>query len=125
MPTFDVLTMGRSCIDLYAHQIGVPITEVTSFDAYVGGGPPKINPRAPPPWFCSPPPSPGGGAPGEEGAVIVLVGTSLTHEPARSATLFAASRAAAAGKQVFVDIDYRPDLWNSRTDFANAVQALV
>ena len=28
--TFDVLTMGRSCIDLYAHQIGVPITQVTS-----------------------------------------------------------------------------------------------
>jgi 5-dehydro-2-deoxygluconokinase len=43
MPTFDVLTMGRSCIDLYAHQIGVPITEVTSFDAYVGGCPTNIS----------------------------------------------------------------------------------
>src|SRR5918999_1511938 len=41
--TFDVLTMGRSCIDLYAHQIGVPITEVTSFDAYVGGCPTNIS----------------------------------------------------------------------------------
>jgi 5-dehydro-2-deoxygluconokinase len=29
--------MGRSCIDLYAHEIGVPITGVRSFDAYVGG----------------------------------------------------------------------------------------
>jgi 5-dehydro-2-deoxygluconokinase len=29
--------MGRSCIDLYAHEIGVPITAVRSFDAYVGG----------------------------------------------------------------------------------------
>src|SRR5262249_49631192 len=38
---FDVLTMGRSSIDLYAHQIGVPITSVTSFDAYVGGRPPN------------------------------------------------------------------------------------
>jgi 5-dehydro-2-deoxygluconokinase len=38
-----VLTMGRSCIDLYAHQIGVPITEVTSFDAYVGGCPTNIS----------------------------------------------------------------------------------
>ena len=40
---YDVLTMGRSCIDLYAHQIGVPITEVTSFDAYVGGCPTNIS----------------------------------------------------------------------------------
>src|SRR5262245_40560508 len=40
--TFDVLTMGRSSIDLYAHQISVPMTEVTSFDAYVGGCPTNI-----------------------------------------------------------------------------------
>ena len=39
---FDVLTMGRSSIDLYAHQIGVPITSVSSFDAYVGGCPTNI-----------------------------------------------------------------------------------
>ena len=35
--------MGRSSIDLYAHQIGVPITDVTSFDAYVGGCPTNIS----------------------------------------------------------------------------------
>jgi 5-dehydro-2-deoxygluconokinase len=35
--------MGRSCIDLYAHQIGVPITAVRSFDAYVGGCPTNIS----------------------------------------------------------------------------------
>jgi len=40
--SLDVLTMGRSSIDLYAHQIGVPMTEVTSFDAYVGGCPTNI-----------------------------------------------------------------------------------
>src|SRR4029077_488046 len=34
---YDVLAMGRSSIDLYAHQIGVPITAVTRFDPYVGG----------------------------------------------------------------------------------------
>ena len=39
---FDVLTMGRSSIDLYAHQIGVPMTRVASFDAYVGGCPTNI-----------------------------------------------------------------------------------
>ena len=42
-PTYDVLAMGRSCIDLYAHQIGVPITDVTSFDAYVGGCPTNVS----------------------------------------------------------------------------------
>src|SRR6058998_4205115 len=41
--TLDVLAMGRSCIDLYAHQIGVPVTEVTSFAAYVGGCPTNIS----------------------------------------------------------------------------------
>src|SRR3970040_1225346 len=41
--TYDVLTMGRSCIDLYAHEIGVPITRVRSFDAYVGGCPTNIS----------------------------------------------------------------------------------
>ena len=39
---YDVVAMGRSSIDLYAHQIGVPMTEVTSFDAYVGGCPTNI-----------------------------------------------------------------------------------
>lgn len=40
--TYDVLAVGRSSIDLYAHQIGVPFTEITSFDAYVGGCPTNI-----------------------------------------------------------------------------------
>jgi 5-dehydro-2-deoxygluconokinase len=40
---YDVLCMGRSSIDLYAHQIGVPITEVRSFDAYVGGCPTNVS----------------------------------------------------------------------------------
>jgi 5-dehydro-2-deoxygluconokinase len=41
--TYDVLAMGRSCIDLYAHEIGVPITAVRSFDAYVGGCPTNVS----------------------------------------------------------------------------------
>ena len=40
---YDVVTFGRSCIDLYAHQIGVPLTEVKTFDAYVGGCPANIS----------------------------------------------------------------------------------
>jgi 5-dehydro-2-deoxygluconokinase len=38
----DLLCMGRSSIDLYAHEIGVPITDVKSFDAYVGGCPTNV-----------------------------------------------------------------------------------
>lgn len=40
---FDVLCMGRSCIDLYAHETGVSITGVNSFDAYVGGCPTNVS----------------------------------------------------------------------------------
>jgi 5-dehydro-2-deoxygluconokinase len=40
---YDVLTMGRSSIDLYAHEIGVPMPGVKSFDAYVGGCPTNIS----------------------------------------------------------------------------------
>jgi 5-dehydro-2-deoxygluconokinase len=40
---YDVLAMGRSSIDLYAHEIGLPIAEVKSFDAYVGGCPTNVS----------------------------------------------------------------------------------
>src|SRR6476659_1218580 len=40
---FDVLAMGRSSLDLYAHDIGVPRAEVRSFDAYVGGCPTNVS----------------------------------------------------------------------------------
>jgi 5-dehydro-2-deoxygluconokinase len=41
--TYDVLAIGRSSIDLYAHQVGVPISDVRSFDAYVGGCPTNVS----------------------------------------------------------------------------------
>jgi 5-dehydro-2-deoxygluconokinase len=40
---YDVLAMGRSSIDLYAHEIGRPLPEVRSFDAYVGGCPTNVS----------------------------------------------------------------------------------
>jgi 5-dehydro-2-deoxygluconokinase len=187
LPRYDVLAIGRSSIDLYAHQIGVPITEVTSFDAYVGGCPTNISvgtrrlglksalltavgedqvgefvlafleregidtryiPRKPkhrtsaviltiqPPdrfpltyyregcadreLTCDDVRA----APVGESAIVVVSGTGLTHEPSRSATLFAADAARAAGRQVFLDLDYRPDQWGSRADFAQTVQRL-
>ena len=38
-----MLAMGRSSIDLYAHEIGRPMTDVHSFDAYVGGCPTNVS----------------------------------------------------------------------------------
>jgi 5-dehydro-2-deoxygluconokinase len=185
---YDVLAIGRSSIDLYAHQIGVPITEVTSFDAYVGGCPTNISvgtrrlglrsalltavgadqvgdfvlaflekegietkyiPRKPhhrtsaviltiqPPdrfpltyyregcadreLTCDDVRN----APVENSAIVVVSGTGLTHEPSRSATLFAAERASTFGNDVFVDLDYRPDQWGSRSEYAGAAQRLL
>ncbi len=40
--TYDLLSMGRSSIDLYANDIGVPFVEIKSFAAYVGGCPTNI-----------------------------------------------------------------------------------
>ncbi|HZM87105.1 MAG TPA: 5-dehydro-2-deoxygluconokinase [Blastocatellia bacterium] len=39
---YDILTMGRSSIDLYANDIGAPFPEIKSFAAYVGGCPTNI-----------------------------------------------------------------------------------
>ena len=39
---FDLLTMGRSSIDLYSNDIGAAFEEIASFAAYVGGSPLNI-----------------------------------------------------------------------------------
>jgi len=39
---YDLITMGRSCIDLYSNDVGAPFEEITSFAAYVGGSPTNI-----------------------------------------------------------------------------------
>jgi len=41
--SFDILSMGRSSIDLYANDIGAPFPEIKSFAAYVGGCPTNIS----------------------------------------------------------------------------------
>ena len=41
--TYDVLSMGRSSIDLYSNDIGAPFAEIKSFAAYVGGCPTNIS----------------------------------------------------------------------------------
>lgn len=188
MPAFDVLTMGRSSIDLYAHQVGVPITGVTSFDAYVGGCPTNISvgarrlglraalltavgddqvgdfvlafldregvdtrfvPRKPghrtsavvltimpPDRFPLTFYREGcadreltredvARAPIDQSAMIVLTGTGLSHDPGRTATLFAAARAREAGVEVIVDLDYRADQWRRRSEYAGLVDRLL
>ncbi len=42
MKKYDVITMGRSSIDLYANEVGAPFVEINSFAAYVGGSPTNI-----------------------------------------------------------------------------------
>ncbi|HEX8338049.1 MAG TPA: 5-dehydro-2-deoxygluconokinase [Pyrinomonadaceae bacterium] len=39
---YDLLTVGRSSIDLYANEVGAPFPEIKSFAAYVGGCPTNI-----------------------------------------------------------------------------------
>ena len=41
--TYDLITMGRSSIDLYANDVGAPFPEIKSFAAYVGGSPTNIS----------------------------------------------------------------------------------
>src|SRR5712664_1058201 len=40
---YDVITMGRSSIDLYSNDIGAPFEEISNFAAYVGGCPTNIS----------------------------------------------------------------------------------
>lgn len=40
---FDIVSMGRSSIDLYATDIGAPFPEIKNFAAYVGGCPTNIS----------------------------------------------------------------------------------
>jgi 5-dehydro-2-deoxygluconokinase len=40
--TYDLVSMGRACLDLYANEIGVPFPEIKNFAAYVGGCPANI-----------------------------------------------------------------------------------
>jgi 5-dehydro-2-deoxygluconokinase len=39
---YDLLSIGRACLDLYADEIGAPFPEIEHFSAYVGGCPANI-----------------------------------------------------------------------------------
>ncbi len=185
---YDILSMGRCLMDLYAHQIGVPITEVKSFDAYVGGCPTNISvgtrrlglrsalltavgddPVAdfvlhfleregvdtrfslrkpgrrtsaavvtiqPPDRFpltyyrenCADREltiDDIKDVPFGDCELLLVTGTGLSHEPARSATHHAAQRAREAGTRVLLDIDLRPDQWPDRATHSEQVLSLL
>ena len=186
--TYDVLAIGRSSIDLYAHEIGRPITDVRSFDAYVGGCPTNVSvgtrrlglrsalltavgddqvgdfvtafldreqvetrfiPRKPGRRTSAviltiQPPDrfpltfyrdncadraitrdDVASAPVADSRVVFVTGTGLSHEPAREATLHAASVARTTRVPVIVDLDYRPDQWDGATAFASQMRTLL
>lgn len=41
-PKYDLITLGRSSIDLYSNDIGAPFVDIQNFAAYVGGSPTNI-----------------------------------------------------------------------------------
>jgi 5-dehydro-2-deoxygluconokinase len=185
---FDTLHMGRSSIDLYSNDVGVPFAEITSFAAYVGGCPTNIavgarrlglrtsllsgvgdDPVAdfilrfleengvdtkcvfrkpgyrtsavllgvsPPDGFplvfyrdrcadleltvddalC---------APIAESSVLQVAGTNLTHEPSRSATVFAMQLAKRAGTKVVFDLDFRPNRWYDSRAYGATIRSAL
>ena len=61
----------------------------------------------------------------QEAKVFQFAGTNLSQDPSRSATLFAARMAHAAGVKVVFDIDFRPDQWHDARSFSLAVEAAL
>ena len=187
-PVFDLITMGRSSIDLYANDIGAPFVDIKSFAAYVGGSPTNIavgarrlGLRAAVLTGVGDDPvgdfilkflhEEGVDAsyvfrkPGTRTSAVVLgieppdkfplvyyrdncadnqlsiddvlrtpiqscrvfefSGTGLSKEPSRSANLFAAEQAKAAGATVVLDADFRPNQWHDARAFGVTVRAAL
>ncbi|MDZ4721685.1 MAG: 5-dehydro-2-deoxygluconokinase [Roseiflexaceae bacterium] len=186
--SLDLLTMGRSSIDLYSADIGAPFEEISAFSAFVGGCPTNISvgvrrlglrtalltavgadqvgqfilhflqkegvdtrfvPRKtghrssavllgiePPDRFpltfyrdnCADIELTIDdvlAAPIAQAKVLLITGTGLSREPSRSATLFAAELARAAGVTVALDIDFRPDQWHDPRSFGVTLRAAM
>ena len=183
---YDLITMGRSSIDLYANDVGAPFPEIKSFAAYVGGSPTNIAVGAQRLGIRSAVLTAVGEdpvgdfilsflktervetkfiprKPGTRTSAVVLgieppdkfplvyyrdncadnelsiddvlktpitgcrvfefSGTGLSKEPSRSANLFAAERARAAGAAVLLDLDFRPNQWHDPRAFGVTVRS--
>jgi 5-dehydro-2-deoxygluconokinase len=184
----DLITMGRSSIDLYSNQMNVPFVEIETFAAYVGGSPTNIAvgahrlgletalltalgddktgdfvlnfleregiitkyiprkighrtsaavlgieapDRLPLTFYrdnCADVEisiDDVMAAPITEARALEISGTGLAKEPAKSATFLAAERAKAAGKTVFMDIDFRANQWHDPRAFGVNVRAIL
>ncbi|MCW5976736.1 MAG: 5-dehydro-2-deoxygluconokinase [Bryobacteraceae bacterium] len=171
---YDLICVGRSCLDLYSNDIGAPFPEIKTFSAYVGGSPTNICVGArrlgvdcamltavgrdpvgefvlrflrdegietrfvsykpgrrtgaavvgiePPDRFplvyyrdnCADIElsiDDAAAAPIDSCRALLIAGTNFSRDPSRSATLFAAERAKAAGAEVFLVLDLRADQW--------------
>ncbi len=185
---FDLLTMGRSSIDLYSNDIGAAFSDITAFAAYVGGSPLNIAVGARRLGLRTAlltavgddkvgefilaflrregvetrfvPVKPGRrssavvlgieppdrfplvfyrenaadfaltiddvlAAPVAASAALEVSGTGLAVEPSRSATFRAAELARAAGRTVYLDLDFRADQWHDLRAFGVMVRALL
>jgi 5-dehydro-2-deoxygluconokinase len=56
---------------------------------------------------------------------LLISGTGLSKEPSRSATIFAAESARAAGTSVVLDIDFRPDQWDDPRAFGVTLRSIL
>lgn len=57
--------------------------------------------------------------------VFLITGTGLAREPSRSATLFAAERARDAGTKVFLDLDFRADVWPDVRSYGVTIRTVL
>ncbi|CAA9569517.1 MAG: 5-keto-2-deoxygluconokinase / uncharacterized domain [uncultured Thermomicrobiales bacterium] len=187
-PTHDLLTIGRSSIDLYSQDIGAPFEEISGFAAYVGGCPTNVAVGAARLGLrtalltavgddrvgdfilrfladegvdtAAVPRKPGHrssavilgieppdrfplvfyrdncadieltiddvlAAPVATSRALLITGTGLSKEPSRSATLFAAGLARAAGRTVALDLDFRADQWHDPRAFGITVRSAL
>ncbi len=185
---YDLVTMGRSSIDLYANDIGVPFVDIESFASYVGGSPTNIavgsrrlGLRVA--LLTAVGPDPIGefilhfleeegvdtqfipekatarssavvlgiektgkvplvfyranaadlqididdvlATPITDAKAFAFVGTNLSQDPLRSATIFAAERAKTTGVTVFCDLDLRADQWHDPRAFGVAARTVL
>ena len=184
----DLITMGRSSIDLYSNDIGAAFEDITSFAAYVGGSPlniavgaarlglrtalltavgadkvgdfivsfleregvatsyipVKVGARSSAVVLGIEPPDRFPlvfyrdnaadaqltiddvlATPIAASAALEVSGTGLAREPSRSATFLAAERARAAGRTVYLDLDFRADQWHDVRAYGVTVRALL
>lgn len=64
-------------------------------------------------------------APIDRTQIFQFAGTNLSREPSRSATIYAAEAAKAAGATVVMDIDFRPDQWHDIRAFGVVIRSAL